>query len=385
MNENLITRKQFAAAIFVSLLSPLLRLLPQTAVDLAGRGAWLSALPAALPLLALGAVLACFRAYMRPGEGLGGLLLRWLGPVFGRIVLVLYAGWFLLYGGFILRSGAERLVSTIYPSSGQTLFLLVTIGLCLLVALGDLRAAARTAVLMRAVLVGALALVILLSIPNMAADKLLPVGWRDAGHIALGALPLASVGVVAGGFAFLSGYVQPAKNRRWLLGSMAFLLALGGVICASVVCVFGPELTGTLTYPFFIMIRSISLWNLVPRIEAVVIAAWVGADFLLCSFLLRCAHETLRPVFGLPVPEGRPTFSLKGGRYLLWLEAGAVLGCSFIFDLPPWELRMWSDRYIPLASDCMLYGGFFLLWLVTIPRRKKERSRQGAGSLQERG
>ena len=78
---------------------------------------------------------------------------------------------------------------------------------------------------------------------------------------------------------------------------------------------------------------------------------------------------------GLPDPEGRSMGSLRGGRALLWLEAGAVFGCSFLFDLPPWELKLWSDRYIPLASDVMLYGGFTLLWLVTLPRRKKEKSR----------
>ena len=377
MRDDLITRKQFAAVILVSLLSPLLRLLPQTAVGFAGRAAWLSAVPALLPLAGLGLILASFRRYMRPGEGMGGLLLRWLGPAAGRLVLILYAGWFLFYGGFILRSGAERLVSTIYPSSGPTMFILVTIGLCLLVALGDLRAAARTAVLMRGVLIGALALVVILSTPNMDADKLLPVGWRDAGPIALGALPLASVGAVAGCFSFLSGYVQPPENRRWPLGAMLLLLALGSVITAAVICVFGPELSATLTYPFFIMIRSISLWNLVPRIEAVVIAAWVGADFMLCTMLLRCAHEALRPVFGLPSPEGRPAGSLRGGRFLLWLEAAAVLGCGLIFDLPPWKLRLWSDRFIPLLSDGFLFGGFFLLWLVTIPRRKKERNSGG--------
>ncbi len=372
MNGDLITRKQFAAAILVSLLSPLLRLLPQTAVGFAGRGAWLSAVPAAVPLLILGLILSSFQRHMRPGEGMGGLLLRWLGPVAGRLVLVLYAGWFLLYGGFILRSGAERLVSTIYPSSGQFLFILVTILLCLLVALGDLRAAARMAVLMRGALIGALAVVLVFSIPNMEAEKLLPIGWQDAGPIALGALPLASVGAVSGCFSFLSGYVQPPENRRWLLGTMALLLALGGVITTAVICVFGPALAGTLTYPFFIMIRSISLWDLVPRIEAVVIAAWVGADFMLCSMLLRCAHEALRPVFSLPSPEGRAWTSLRGGRYLLWLEAAAVFGCSLLFDLSPWELRMWSDRYIPLCSDCFLYGGFLLLWLVTLPRRRKK-------------
>ena len=374
--DELITRKQFAAAIFVSLLSPLLRLLPQTAVELAGRGAWLSVLPAAVPLLVLGAILASFRAHMRPGEGLGGLILRWLGPVFGRIVLVLYAAWFLFYGGFILRSGADRLAATIYPGSGPTAFIVVTVALCLLVALGDLRAAARTAVLMRGVLVGALAAVLALSIPNMDAGRLLPVGWRDAGSIALGALPLASVGAVAGGFAFLSGYVRPAEDRRWLTVPMLTLLLLGGAICAAVVSVFGPALTHTLTYPFFIMIRSISLGDLAPRIEALVIAAWVGADFLLCAFLLRCAHEALRPVFSLPAPEGRGLSDLRGGRYLIWLEAAAVLTCALALDISPWQMRLWSDRLVPLASDIMLYGGYGLLWLVTIPARRRARSLQ---------
>ena len=373
MDDKRITRKQFSAAVTVSLLSPLLRLLPQTAVALAGRAAWLSAVPALAPALLLGLLLRSFRRYMRPGEGMGGLLLRWLGPVAGRAALILFAAWFLLYGGFILRSGAARLVSTIYPSSGQALFVTVTVLLCLLVALGTLRAAARTAVIMRAVLLTALAAVILFSLSNMDLGQLVPVGWADGPAVLLGALPLASVCGVSGCFSFLFGYVQPPKDGRRLPGATLLLLALGAVICASVVSVFGPALTATLTYPFFVMIRSISLWDLVPRVEAVVIAVWVGADFFLGTMLLRCAHEALRPVFCLPPPEDGTASGVSGGRWLLWLEAAAVFGCSVLFDLPPWQLRLWSDRYIPLMSDCVIYGGFGLLWLVTLPRRKKEK------------
>ena len=373
MTDERMTRKQFAAAILVSLLSPLLRLLPQASVSLAGRGAYLSALPAIVPLLVLALILESFRRHMRPGEGMGGLLLRWLGPVAGRLVLAAFAGWFLFYGGFILRSGAERLVSTIYPSSGQDLFVAVTIALCLLVAMGTLTAAARTAVLMRGGLIGALVVVLVFSIPNMDPKELVPVGWSDTVPILLGALPMASVGAVAGCFSFLSGYVRPPDDRRWLLGSMTLLLVLGAVICASVVCVFGPKLTATLTYPFFIMIRSISLLNLVPRIEAVVIAAWVGADFLLCTMLLRGAHEAIRTIFRLPPPDDRRRGALRSGRFLLWGEAAVIFGCSLLFDMPPWQMRLWSNRYIPLCSDIVIFGGFSLLWLVTLPRRKKER------------
>ena len=372
MNRNLITRKQFSAAILVSLLSPLLRLLPQTAVRLAGRAAWLSALPAVLALLALAALLGAYRQYMRPGEGMGGLLLRWLGPAAGRVVLVLFAAWFLLYASFILRSGAERLVSTIYPSSGQLLFVLTAIAMCLVISLGSLRAAARTAVILRAVLFGALALVIVFSAPNMEAGQLLPIGFRDTGPVLLGTWPFASVGAVAGAFSFLSGYVERPKDNKWLVSLLLLILGLGGLICAAVVSVFGPALTGEMTYPFFVMIRNISIFDLVPRIEALVVAAWVMADLMLCVMLLRSAHEALRPVFGLPVPDDMPMSSLVHGRFLLWLEAAVILGCSFIFDLPPWELRVWSNVLIPGISNCVLYGGFLLLWLVTAGKRKRE-------------
>lgn len=373
MDDKLVTQKQFDAAILVSLLSPLLRLLPQSAVAFSGRAAYLAALPALVPVAALGLILRSFRVHMRPGEGMGGLLRRWLGPVFGRIVPALFAAWFLFYGGFILRSGAERLVSTVYPSSGQGLFVTVTVLLCLLVALGPFRAAARTAVILRAVLLGALGAVIVCSLSNMDPARLVPVGWSDAPRVLLGALPLASVCAVAGCFSFLAGYVRPPDDG-WRLGrTIGLLLALGAVVCGSVVSVFGPALTATLTYPFFVMIRSISLWDLVPRVEAVVIAVWVGADFFLGTMLLRCAHEALRPVFGLPSPDEAD--GAGGGRWLFWPEAAALFGCSHLFDLPPWQLRLWSDRYIPLMSDCVLYGGFTLLWLATIPQRKKEKSR----------
>lgn len=373
MDSRLMTQKQFASAILVSLLSPLMRLLPQAAVVLAGRAAWLSAIPALLPLLALAALLRAYGRYMRPGEGMGGLLFRWLGPVVGRIVLVLYALWFLFYAGFILRSGAARLVSTIYPNSEPALFILVSAVLCLVISLGNLRAAARTAVILRAVLFGAIILTIAFSIPNMDGSRLLPIGLQDAGPVLLGTWPFAAIGAVTGCFAFLSGYAERPKGGGRIVGALLLAVGLGALICATVVSVFGPALTSKMTYPFFVMIRNISIFDLVPRIEAVVVAAWVLADLLLCVMLLRCAHEALRPVFRLPVPDDQPMLSLRGGRLLLWLEAAAIFGCSRLFDLPPWELAVWSNRLIPFLSSLVLYGGFLLLWLVTIPRRRKER------------
>ena len=313
-----------------------------------------------------------FMTYFLIGDGVVFLLFL-LASAFGVtwlkvITALLCLGVSALGIGYLYLSGELLRPRSRWMSIGFAAVLL-----CLLVALGPFRAAARTAVILRAVLLGALGAVIVCSLSNMDPARLVPVGWSDAPRVLLGALPLASVCAVAGCFSFLAGYVRPPDDG-WRLGrTIGLLLALGAVVCGSVVSVFGPALTATLTYPFFVMIRSISLWDLVPRVEAVVIAVWVGADFFLGTMLLRCAHEALRPVFGLPSPDEAD--GAGGGRWLFWPEAAALFGCSHLFDLPPWQLRLWSDRYIPLMSDCVLYGGFTLLWLATIPQRKKEKSR----------
>ena len=378
MNGPLITRKQYTAAIFVSLLSPMMRLLPHGAVGIAGRAAFLSVIPAVPLLMALSYLMSAYRRYMRPGEGLGGLLMRWLGPVFGRIVLVLFGLWLLFYAGFILRSGAERLVSTVYPNSGPGPFVVTLLVLCALTALGPVRALSRTAVLLRALLFTTLALVFIFSISSIDTDNLRPITWHDAGPVMLGAWPFATVGAVGAYFAFLSGYVEQPKNTvGWLLGPLGIFLATAALICFEVVGVFGPSLAGALSYPFFVMIRDISILDILPRIEAVVIAVWVLADFILCAMLLRCAHEALRPIFRLPAPEGLPMKSFGKGRWLQWIEAIAVFGCTQFFIASSQPLELWSNHVIPIISDCFTFGALTLLWLITAPRRKREQRQLG--------
>lgn len=55
-------------------------------------------------------------------RGSAELILRTLGPIAGKITLAVLSLWFLIYGGFVLRSGADRFIVTIYPSSGPAAF-----------------------------------------------------------------------------------------------------------------------------------------------------------------------------------------------------------------------------------------------------------------------
>jgi len=370
MRDRAVTRRQFDAVIFVSLLSPLLRVLPGAAVKLAGRAAWLCAVPAFPALLILAALINALRRQTRPGEGAADMILRFLGPLFGRLVLLIYAAWFLFYAGFILRSGAERLTAAVYQRSGTDPFILVMLALCLAASLGTLRASVRTAVLLRAILLAAFVLVCVFALSNLEAKNLFPLRLSQAPGVLRGSWPVLTVGGVAALFSFLNAYIE--TGERSVLPPLFLFAGAAALICLETVGTFGAALTAQLSYPFFTMIRDVSLLHMNQRVEAVVIALWVFADFVLCTMLLRCAHEALRTVFSLPKPEGTPFFSLTGGRWLLWLEAPAVYACCRLIPASTDRFYLWSQTLVPLISDAFVFGGFPLVLLVGKLRGKTE-------------
>ncbi len=371
MRQKNITRKQFSALLFTALLSPLFRLLPRAAATAAGKAAWLSVFPALPGLLLLLALTSALRRALRPGEGAANLFLRVLGPGVGRLALLLYAAWFLFYAGFVLRSGAERLAAAVYRESGMEPFLLVMLLLCAVAALGPIRAVARTAVPLRAVLLLVLGLVFLASLSNLSRNNLFPLVLSTLPDAAPGALPILSVGGAAALFSFLSGYVDPPDRPvRWIIPSFALFLLVAMLLCLETVGSFGPGLTARLSYPFFTMLRDVSIFHIAQRFEAVVVALWVFADFILCALLLRCAHEALRTILGLPKPEGEPMRSLRRGRWLYLPEFAAVYAAARLIAPSAAALARWSDTIVPLTMDAFIFGGFGMLWLVGKLRKR---------------
>lgn len=368
MNGNTLTQKQFSAMITTSLLSPLLRSLPRAVVQTAGKAAWLSIIPAFFLLLAMMALQGCLVRQLPPGKGYADLILKWLGPVAGRAVLIVFWAWFIFYSGFVLRSGAERLVAAVYPESPPLPFLLVMTVLCLLVSLGSLRAAGRTAYLLRIFLLFALAMVLFFAAPNISRENLLPIPWNNTKGTLLGALPIAAIGGLIGCFPFLMGYVEPIDQPvRKSVSLVLICLAIAGLICLEVVGTFGAELTEKLAYPFFLMVRDISIFHITQRIEAVVVVLWIFADFILCAAMLRCAFECIRLVFSLPNPETEPLLSLKNGRWLMWIGAALVVFCGSYLTNSALKLEEWSDRIVPYLGAFLIYAVlpilFFIGWV----------------------
>lgn len=370
-NKPYITQRQFVSMAFLGLLSPLMRTLPHSPTVAAGKASWLCALPAFLGLCVMMAFLWSFQKHLKQDEGMAPMFLRCLGPVVGRIVLCIYGLWFLFYTGFLLRSSGSRMSSTIYTDSSPGIFSTIMLVMCLIAAMGTIRGTARTSVILRAVLIAAMLVVFVLSIPNIKTENIWPVTVYDTVPILEGSLSIINVHGIMVYFTFLSGYVAPTTRRfstpiRWLaVGAL-----MSAAICATVVGTFGPSLTAQMSFPFFVMIRDVTVLGLSTRIEAILIAMWVFADFVLCTAMLRCAHEVFRTVFSLPSPEGHPFFCMKYGRWLFPVMAVVVWILQATVAPTTFQLEYWSRELIPMISAGFVFVGFPLTWVVGKIRRQ---------------
>lgn len=364
---------QLLALCTMMLLAPLLRLIPSGAAVIAGRGAWLTALAAAPLALAYVFFICRLMSARNESEGLGELCLRCLGGKAGKAVLVISAAWFVLYAGFILRSGAERLITTIYPYSTPDIFIIVMGLLCLFAALGSCRSIARTAKLVQPVVLGVLLFIMVFSVMNLQKENLLPISGAYFLPIMKGSLTVTDIlSVVLYLSCFLLGSVRKDKGSLKSLSIWAgLMLLMVTAVSLAVLGNFGAELTARLTRPFFSLVRNLEFFGSLERIEALVVTLWVFPDFLLVSALLYTAQHILRLCFDLdPSYRGEKRTDLSAGRWAALPCGAAAAVCAMLIARTPTALELWSKAIIPIINLCYAFIVMPAIFLVGKLRKK---------------
>lgn len=372
-SDNRFNRRQQLSLGTVIMLSPALRLFPSQSVIMAGRASWLCAAAAVPLLLAWLYFMSSFMSHRQSGEGLPEFILRTLGPIAGKITLAVLSLWFLIYGGFVLRSGADRFIVTIYPSSGPAAFS-VTMGLIALAAvLKKPRTMVRFARMVKPVLMGVLFLVAFFSLFSLDFSNLLPVTVHDVMPVMRGSV--MAVDIVASAVFYIcmleGGCTDGSAGHfgafsRWLTGSCLLLTMLSVIIVGS----FGADLCVRLTKPFFALVRNLVFFKTVERVEALVVMLWIFPDFLLVSAVLYSAQYCLRLIFGKdPTYNGERLTDFSGGRWVIWLCCAVCVAASLFIAPTPASLDFWSATIVPYVSLAIF---FVLLPLVYAAGRMRK-------------
>lgn len=345
-----ISVKQLLAAGFMCQLSPLIRRVPAKTAEAAGGSAWLSVILAAAPL-----ALVFFFAYLlvggKGGRGLGGVIRDALGGVLGRVVLAVYALWFVFLAAFILRSGADRFIGTIYPGSGPSLFVTVMLLCCLPAAMGQLKALARSAMLFRPVLLTVMLVVFAFSLPGVRLAGMWQVTPSNELDVMYGAFSVFGPMSICVYLAFLTDQTEGEIKLSSLAGWLLVSLAVAELLCVTTIGVFGAEMTARLRNPFFALVRDVTIFNSVERIDAIVVAMWVFSDFVLISLLLYTAAKNLRMSFGIdPSEEKAKLTDFSRGRWLAPVCAALAMAAGLAMATDAVSLEKFTEVIMPLLN-----------------------------------
>ena len=358
MGQNISRRQLFSLGAVIALV-PTLRLFPSQTALLAGRGAWLTPL-LALPLLLLWAWgMSRLLDERLEGEQLPDLLLRLAGRG-GKAALALLSLWTLLYAAFVLRSGADRLVGTVYPGASPAVFAQLMGLVAAWAAYSTPRALARMGRMLLPLLMGVLLLLLGFAAFSADVDNLLPLGPEHLLPTLQGAVVPLDVLTGAGtALCFLAGGLK--KDGRPLFPALAIwvaaLAALLTLLSAAVTGVFGAELAASLARPFFVLVRTLVFFRTVERVEALVVMLWVFPDFLMAALFLYTAQYSLRLLFGFR-PDGgmHPRFDFTNGRWFVLLCGAAATVGGMLLAPTPAALERWSVVYVPALNLAFVFG-----------------------------
>ena len=361
MREDTVTLRQYIASVFVALFSPVSRLLPVAAAQIAGSSGWVAPFLACLPLAGLTVVMHHLLRFGDGSVGLGTAMRRILGDFPGKVLTLLLALWIVFYGGFLLRSGSERLIAAVYPSAGPGFFIPAILAVCTLAAAGPLRCAFRCGTVILLLFSCALVLICLLALPSVKLSFLWPLRLREPGKLALSALPAADVMSPWVYFTFLRGHVR--KDDRALARGMKGMLAVAFASALLLICtlgVLGPRLSAGQRYPFFVMIKNLSVFHVIQRIEPLVVTVWLMTDFVCVVLSLAAAAEALCCVF----PGKRSPYVL--------LSSLGMLVLSFVPAQDGRFLALLSDRVVPAVNLAIAFLAMPLLLLLKFCTKKSK-------------
>lgn len=362
--------RQLKALTFLAFLVPIMRIVPKFTAHTAGSGAWVAPF-AALPLILLYIYfLSALLSGRNEGEGLGEVLLRYGGRFFGKAVMLITGLFSLFYCGFVLRTGAERFVSTIYPVGQPWPFVFIMLILGLIAAAGPKKALVRSAKIFLPLLLFVLLLVLAFSLSTVDLGLLLPVAENGILPILSSAFPILNVAVGMLAYsAFLETECERERKRAksYILWFIPVCFLISAIITA-IIGNYGAALTAELTHPFFTMIRDVTLFNTVERIEAFMVTLWVFPDFIVASLMIIVAAHSLRLLFGFNPSQGK---GLSNGRWIILPCAVIVAAVAVLLPEDSAKMAKLSELYVPVANLGLTVVLYPLCFLVSKLKRKR--------------
>ena len=297
---NRISMFELVALAITVVISTSIMFTPYFAAQAAGQNAWISVLAAGLiaciPTAAAAAVMARF-----PQQSIIQAMPQLLGGCLGKIVSLLYAGFFLFFAALAIWRMEAFAVRFLIPDTPQLVIRILFLAGVAYGALSGSIPLLRINVYVMPLEVLVALLVVILPAARLNFSFLLPLFEHGAGPIIDGAVLLlgwfCQVPVVILMFQrHVSVDLLQGGARKAVIGTLvATVTMVLGVI--GILAAFGPEQTATMFYPAFALVRIISISTFLEHTEVMFVVVWVASIFLATTFYIQAFADSISDIF----------------------------------------------------------------------------------------
>jgi spore germination protein KB len=206
------------------------------------------------------------------------------GLKLSKIIGLVYVVWGILLTSVQMRYYAQRVASTIYTEIGMDIFIVIMVFICVYALRNGISVVARMNEIFLPVIAVVAVLLLSLLTPDVEAKVLVPVNdWKSLTHVAV--FNLASFGYLSFILFFTDEISEREKFKKNALLATLSVTLFSVWLFVTVIGTLGPHIVEKLPYPFFAVVKQISLGEFLQHIEAFVITLWILSDFVLISFI----------------------------------------------------------------------------------------------------
>lgn len=228
---------------------------------------------------------------MYPGKNFIDICKSVLGNKLGILLGIIYLTFFLHTTSSVLREFGFFLNETIYYET-PTLFFSVGILIpCIYVVYKDIEVLGRVGEFIFIVFIITISLIVIISIPSIELNTLLPLLSQKPSSIIEGTYGLSIWGGQLLILLILSSKVNDIENiTKSIINSVIIIVIIILVITTTIISIFGCT-TELLTFPFISLAKYVSTENILQRMDTIILIVWISSIFLKLSVYLYCATQ----------------------------------------------------------------------------------------------
>ena len=289
-----------ALFIYISIFfSPSIRFMPSFTAINAKESAYLCPLVPFFVLLPI--IILMHKAFVKyKDKSLIDIYFLSLGKTTGKALLLLYALWILFITALYTRYYSERLVATIFTQTKIDIFILIMLAMIAYILKSGFVVIARMNEVICIIVNIIFFILAIFMVPNFKIINVTPTSYLDI-------IPILKAGF---GISFLWGYIlyifflsdiinDKEKLFPYGLYAVSYLSISSLIMIVLVVGTIGYSITAKIPFPFMDAVKLVSLFDIVAKIESIVVIIWILADFVLIATFSYIVLHLLKSIFGM--------------------------------------------------------------------------------------